>query len=265
MGGDVYWFALSYSLDYLIIAILLLLIYKRKCGQPLRFSFSMAKELLHSSKFYIVSNLMVVLFTQTDKIMLKLMSGNVEVGVYSAASVCAGMTSFVFVAIMDSARSTIFTAKGESGEKFEKSVIRLYSVIVYFSLIQSVLITLLAPIIIQIMYGSDFVASVNVLRIAVWFTTFSYIGTVRNIWILAHEKQKYLWIINLSGALANIILNFVFIPMWGAIGAAVASVITQFFTNVIVGYIIRPIKDNNRLMLKSLNPKYIFEIIKQTK
>ena len=73
---------------------------------------------------------------------------------------------------------------------------------------------------------------------------------------------KYLWIINLSGALCNVALNFALIPIWGVPGAAVASLITKIVTNVFTGFIIKPIRKNNILMLRGLNPKLIVEMIK---
>ena len=91
----------------------------------------------------------------------------------------------------------------------------------------------------------------------VWYLAFSYMGGVRNIWILAEQKTKYLWIINLSGALLNVALNLALIPYMGIMGAAVATVITQIFTNVIIGYIIKPIRGNNRLLVQGLDPRVL--------
>ena len=205
---NIYWFALSYSIDYLFISLILLIAYAKKGTQKFKFSFKRAKELFSISKYYIVSSLLVTVFSQTDRIMLKLMIDSEATGIYSAAATCAGMTSFIFAAIIDSMRPVIFqVAKDEDKTLFHKRMTELYSVIIYFSLIQCVVITLLSPIIIKIMYGEEFAASVNALRIVVWFTTFSYLGSVRNVWMLAENKQKYLWIINLSGALGNVILN----------------------------------------------------------
>ena len=260
---NIYWFALSYSIDYLFISLILLIAYAKKGTQKFKFSFKRAKELFSISKYYIVSSLLVTVFSQTDRIMLKLMIDSEATGIYSAAATCAGMTSFIFAAIIDSMRPVIFqVAKDEDKTLFHKRMTELYSVIIYFSLIQCVVITLLSPIIIKIMYGEEFAASVNALRIVVWFTTFSYLGSVRNVWMLAENKQKYLWIINLSGALGNVILNLILIPIMGLNGAAVASLCTQIFANVIIGYIVRPISFNNKLMVRGLNPKHIVDMVK---
>ena len=37
-------------------------------------------------------------------------------------------------------------------------------------------------------------------------------------------------------------------------GATLASLSTQIFTNVIIGFIIKTIRYNNRLMIRALNP-----------
>lgn len=212
---------------------------------------------------------MIAIFSQTDRIMLKLMIDDAATGYYSAAVACAGMTGFVFTAIIDSFRPMIFDSKKTDERQYEKNICRLYGIIIYLSLLQSLVITLLAGIIIQILYGSAYVASVSALRLVVWYTTFSYLGAVRNIWILAEDKQRYIWIINLSGALANVVLNYFLIPAMGILGASLASLITQIFTNIVIGYIIKPLRYNNTLMLRALNPKETVDtvrsIIKQRK
>lgn len=83
--------------------------------------------------------------------------------------------------------------------------------------------------------------------------TFSYLGTVRNIWILAKNKQKHLWFITMLGAMGNILLNALLIPYMGIIGAAWASVLTQFMTNVVITIVFKPYRRCGVLLLKSIN------------
>ena len=264
VNANVYLFALSHSVDFLVITIILFIAYQKKGGQKLCFSLKRGKALFSVSKYYIVSGLMVTVFSQTDRIMLKLMMGNAATGIYAAAATCASMTSFVFAAIIDSMRPGIFEGMKESQSLFEHRLKQLYSIVIYASLLQCLCTTILSPLIVRVLYGRAYMDAVSVLQVSVWFTTFSYLGTIRDIWILAHNQQRYLPAINASGALANVALNFVFIPFWGANGAAFASLVTQFFTNVIVGYIIPAIRPNNKLIVQSLNLKYIFAFLKQS-
>ena len=255
------WFAFSNVIDYFLISVILIVIYKRVGGQRLSVDFRVGKQLLSESKYYIIPSLMVVIFQNTDRIMIKLMVGETETGFYSAAITCIGISAFVFSAILDSARPVILDEKERNPELYEKRMIQLYSIITCLSLAQSVGMTVLAKPLVFLLYGTEYAKTAGILAVAVWYNTFGHYGSVRNIWILAEGKQKYLTAINVTGAFANVALNFVLIPIWGAVGAAVASVITQFFTNVIIGFVFKPIRKNNTLMIKGLNPRVLFEMI----
>lgn len=260
---SVRWFAISSSVEYFAVAIGLYYLYKRLGGQKLCFSWNKARQMLSRSHYYIVADMMVAIFAQTDRIMLKLMVDNTATGYYSAAVACAGMTSFVFSAIIDSFRPLIFEKKKLDEAQFEKNMCRLYSIIIYLSLAQSLCMSLFAPLIIKIIYGSAYGPAASALSLVVWYTTFSYLGAVRNIWMLSENLQRYLGPINIIGALSNVVLNLIIIPIMGIMGAALASIITQFFTNVLLGFIIKPLIPNNQLMLKSLELSYIKEIVKE--
>lgn len=260
---NIYLYVLSTVLEYLIIAVLLLVCYKKLGAERLSFSKQTSKRLINKGKFYILSNLMIIVFSMTDRIMLKLMIDDSATGIYSGAALIAGMTSFVFIAIIDSTRPSIFESKKVNELEYENKIIRLNSVVIYLALAQSVFLTVLAGPIVNIMLGEKYTEAVVPLMVVVWYTTFAYTGSVRGIWMLAENKQHILWVINLVGALLNVVLNLVFIKIWGIVGASVASLITQVFTNVIMNMIIPSLRRVNVLYLKSLNPKYLVEMVKE--
>lgn len=262
---SVYWFAASYALDTLLISVILFAFYRKLSRRRLRVSLSMGKHLFARSRYYIVSGMMVTVFAQTDKIMIKMMIGNTENGYYSTAVACAGMTGFVFSAIIDSMRPIIFESRKSCRHQFERSMTLLYSIIIYMGLAQSIVLTLFAKPIVYILYGQTYLAAVPLLQIITWYSAFSYMGSVRNIWMLAEEKQKYLWIINLSGALLNVAGNFALIPLLGAVGAAIATVVTQFFTNFILCLIVKPIRPTAKLICNAINPKFILKTVLEKK
>ena len=258
---SVVWFAFSNVIDYFLISIILMVIYRKVGKQRLSVNWRLGKALLSRSKYYIIPSLMVVIFQHTDRIMIKLMLGETETGFYSAAITCIGISGFVFSAIIDSARPIILEEKERNYALYEKRVIQLYGVITALSLAQCIGMTLLAKPIVTVLYGDEYSKTAGILAVAVWYITFGHYGSVRNIWILAENKQQYLTGINITGAIANVILNFCLIPIWGGVGAAAASVVTQFFTNVIIGFILKPIRRNNYLMLKCLHPKVLAEML----
>jgi len=258
---SIYWFAISNALDHLIIAIVLIIVYLYRGNQKLKFSWSCFRELWIKSNPYIIPELMGLVLQQSDRIMLRFMCGNSEVGIYSAALYIAGLSSFVFNAIILSFQPQILEEKIKNEKKYEHNMARLYGIIIYLSLMQIFFMMIFGKYMVNLLYGGEFVESVQMLNVVVWYTMFSYIGSVRTVWILAENKQKYLWIISLSGMVLNIILNVVLIFFFDGTGAAIATLITQVFTNVILIYVIKPMRANIRYMIKGLNIKTIFKYI----
>lgn len=260
---SVYWFALTNSIDYAIIGISLIYVYSIKLKGKLSFSLKRAKQMLNNGKHYILASLTIVVIQSTDHIMLTTMIGEEENGYYSAAITCATMLQFVYIAIVDSFRPLILSNKKDDEQAYKKNISRLYCVVLYPAVLQCVAYTIFAKLIVGILYGQDYHDTILILQILVWYFIFSLIGVVRNVWILAEEKQKYIWGINITGALFNVVLNFITIPLWGACGAAFASLLTQIFINFILGFIFPPLRDNNKLLLKGINPKFLMCEYKQ--
>ena len=257
VGKNIYWFAIVNSLDFLIISALLYIIYFRLGATKLRFSFGTARKMLSKSKHFIIAGMMVSVFGQTDKIMIKLMVDDAASGFYSAAITCATMTSFLFAAIIDSFRPVIFENRKDDLVEYRKNTIILYSSMIYIALAQSIALTFLAKPIILLLYGAEYLEAVNVLRIITWYSAFSYLGAARNIWFLAEGKQKYIWVTNAIGATVNVIGNMILIPHFGACGAAIVSVITQLLTNFVLSFVILPIRENGILMIKAFDPRHL--------
>lgn len=257
-GKSVAWFALTNALDYGLMGGALVVLFLRR-GYRFRFSPTRAREMLRRSAPYIGASLMVVLYQSTDRVMLTALAGARETGLYTAAVSCVTMGQFVYAAMVDSARPVILASREEEG--FQHRMSRLYGAVVYLAAAQGVIFTLAAEKIICLLYGEAYLEAVPVLRVLNGYFIFSCMGLVRNVWILAREKQRYLWRMNLAGAAVNILLNVWWIPGAGALGAAAASLLTQFFVNFLMGWLVRPIREANFLLLQGLNPVNLVQTI----
>lgn len=245
---DVQWFAFATSVDYICMAIILFSAYKKEEGPRLSFSKRKAKELLSTSYNYILASMMVAIYGQTDKLMLKQMLDETSVGYYSLASTINNMWVFVLAAIIDSMYPTIIQYAGKNKDKFNKKNKQLYAIVIYVSIVVAVGFMIFGKWIIMILYGEAYLPATTPLKIVCWYTIFSYLGTARNAWIVSTNNQKYLKYICCGAAIANIVLNFMLIPVWGASGAAMASLITQVSTIILIPYIIKDMRPNVRLM-----------------
>lgn len=245
------YFAFASSVDYICLAIILYICYKKSKGGKLGLSKNCAKRLLKKSYHFILPGLMIAIYGQTDKIMLKHMISEAEIGYYSTAVALCTVWCFVLNAIIDSLYPSIMQAFKSNKKSFEQKNKLLYAIVFYVSAGVSILFTLFGGIVIKILYGEAYMPALAPLRIITWYTAFSYLGVARNAWIVCMEKQKYLKYIYLSAAIANVLLNCIFIPLWGAAGAALASLVAQI-TTIVVPFFIKDMRENSVMIVKAI-------------
>ena len=248
------WFALSNTIDAIVLAALLFIVFRRNFKGRLSFSLSKAGKLLSKSYHYILAGIMIMIYLQTDKIMLKHMVDEATVGNYAVATRITTIWVFVLTAITDSVRPTLFAEYGRDRTSFFNKLQMLYSVILYVSFAVAVFFLLFGDFVILKLYGENYIQSALFIKIISWGTGFSYVGNARNIYSLSNGLEKYEKHMALIGMLLNIVLNYVLIRRIGAKGAAVATVVTQIFINYIVMFLIKPLKENGMAITRALNP-----------
>ena len=252
LSKSVFWFAFATSVDYIVLSGLLLLFYKKHNGPKLSFSWKKGRSLLKQSYHYIFSGMMVAIYGQTDKLMLKQMLDETAVGYYATAVAICSMWTFVLTAIIDAMYPAIIESFKHSKEAFDKKNKQLYAIVFYVSVFVSIMFVVFGELAIKILYGTAYLPAATPLKVITWYTAFSYFGVARNVWLVCNQKQKYLKYMYMLAAGLNIILNVIFIPMWGAAGAAAASLITEMCTSIIFPLCFKPIRENAKLMLQAI-------------
>ena len=248
----VLWFALATSIDYGVSAVMLLAAYYKKGGPALHVSGAKARQLLNASKSFILCGLMVAFYNCTDRFMLKHMLDDAAVGHYSVASGICTMWTFVLTALIDSMYPSIMELHQSNRSLYERRNRQLYAIVFYVSVAVSLVTTGFAPLIVRILYGKSYLPAVQPLRVITWYTAFSYLGVARNAWMVSENKQKYLTPIYIGAALVNVCGNLLLIPLWGATGAAAASLLTQIATIFVFPYWIKDLRPNAKLMTDAL-------------
>ena len=257
LNKNVFWFAFATSVDYIVLAAVLLVAYKRAGGAKLSFSAAKGKAILSKSYHYILSGIMVAIYGQTDRLMLKQMLSETEVGHYTAATTICGMWTFVLTAVIDAMYPTIVRTYGKDQELFDKRNRQLYALVFYLSVCASLAFLVLGKWIVRILYGVDYLPAAMPLKVITWYTAFSYLGVARNAWMVCNDKQRYIKFMYIPAVLINVGPNALLIPGMGAVGAALASLITQVFTSILLPLCIRELRPNAKLMLEAIMLKDI--------
>ena len=227
-------FAFATVLEAFIISLLIIVFYIRFKGPKLYFSFQTAKNLLLHARSYFIAGVLIMVYTQIDKIMLGQLVDATTVGIYSAALTIASLWMFIPNAIINSARPIIMALNNENKHVYIKKNKQLYCSIIWIGIVASIFITLFSKSIVLLIYGDQFVESVDILVILIWSRIFALIGSVKAIWLTVENLGRYqVYFVGIA-ALINVVLNFILIPKYGATGAAIstlfAEVISALFT-----------------------------------
>lgn len=195
--------------------------------KSLRVSSARAKALLMDSWPLVLSGIAVMIYMRIDQIMLGQMIGDEAVGIYSAAARISEVWYFIPMAIVASVFPAILEAKKRSEAEYYARLQKLYDLMVWVSVSVALPMTFLATPLVMLLFGETYAAAGTVLAIHIWASIFVFLGVASGKWFLTENRQLLSLQRTVLGAIANIALNLWLIPLYGAVGAAIATVISQ--------------------------------------
>lgn len=255
---SVYFFAVATIIEAVVMCIFVVGFYIYFKGPKLRFSYRIAKQLLTKAFYFFISGILILLFTEVDKIMLGQIVNNTSVGIYAAALTISSLWMFIPSALINSARPVIMTAKTQDLDSYTKKFKQLFCSIIWIGIVASCVITILSKPIILLIYGNQFQDSIAVLSILIWSRIFSLIGSIRAMWLTTEDLAAYQMHFVGMGAILNIGFNLLLIPKYGAIGAAIAALITEALSTFLLLLIFK----KTRPLFKLIIEAFLFKGIK---
>ncbi|MDC1533642.1 oligosaccharide flippase family protein [Polaribacter sp.] len=217
----------------------------------------------------IFQGLSISILSVSDRFILIYYHNASLVGIYSFIY-SVSMIAFVFTNALESVWIPWFTKKMENNEiaiinKYAKNYINL-------GLVATIVILLISPEIITIMAPEEYWVGLPLILPIVLssFFIFLYSIFVNLEYLLKATKQIAL--ISFLTAAINLILNFIFIPNYGAEAAALTTAFSYFITFVLHGFYSRKLNRNVfplsiflkpiiLLIILSIFAKYIIELV----
>jgi O-antigen/teichoic acid export membrane protein len=196
---------------------------------------------------YGVHAILVTLYFQIDTVFLSYFKGDVEVGYYQAAMRILMATMMVYEVVISAFFPVIAASIKNDKEKFDKYALFLNIVVIYIGLVFGIGIFIFSKPIISLLYGAQYQNSIIIMQVLAVVILLRFLGAGYALFITVAEGQKYRAIgVGLS-VVVSITLNIILIPKYGAIGAAIASLITHVVLNSIYFYF--SVKLTNRVFV----------------
>lgn len=225
-------FVVVMLIDSIILSASLIYFYCRLKLSIFAWSFdrNLALKILKQGLPLVFASFATMVYLKIDQVMLQEILGSEAVGQYAAAARLSEAWYFMPIAISSSLYPAIINAKQNCNNTYLERLQTLLSLVVWIAVIIAVPVTIFSNKIIDILYGNAYWQAGNILAIHIWAAIFVFLGEATTRWFITENLQKQLLLRTVVGALSNIVLNLFLIRKYGAIGAAVSSIISQFIS-----------------------------------
>lgn len=229
---------ISSILFYMIFNFSLILFFSRKYVKfHLHFNLVYWKKFLKMSAPMGISVIITFLYFKMDTILLSVIKGSADVGIYNAAyKIIENITFFPAMIVgltLPLTSQFIFSQK----ERFREISNKTAKVFFLLIIPLVVAVMFLANDIMLLIGGGEFAVSANTLRILVVALAFIFFGNFFNNILLAGNLQKKMMLALGFCAIFNISANFVMIPLYSYTGAAITSAITEMLVIAITSFL----------------------------
>jgi O-antigen/teichoic acid export membrane protein len=247
-------FALISTVEIIISSAGLVVAYRSK-GSRLkdwRVSLDNAKALLHDSWPMILSGIAIMLYMRIDQVMLGEMVGSKEVGIYSAAVRMAEVWYFIPTAVYWSVLPSIVEAKSESETLFYERLQKFYNLMALMAFAVAIPVTFLAEWLVRALFGEAYARAGLMLAVLIWANVFWNLEIARSAFLTTMNWTRIYFLTILSGCILNIAINLLLIPLYGGMGAVIASVIAYWFAAHGSCFLYRPLFKTGIMLSKAM-------------
>ena len=195
---------------------------------------SLARKVFNESKYLCLAILFVWVYFRIDSVLIFFFLGKEETGLYVAAFKLIESLALILASIRGAlfpAISRGFLANPKELQQIWRNAVRILLLI---TIPISVITVMLAPQLIQIIFGSNFEISVLVLQILAAPFLFLVLNEFITYLLLAVNETKSVIKIAIAGAIFCIIANCLIIPRMGIIGVAVVAGLTELLVLILL-------------------------------
>lgn len=266
----IYFILFGFPLIFIIIAtlcdslfrVLFYVYFYYKDGQNIlnwKFDFSLAKKLISSSWPLVLSGAMIIIYLKIDQVMIGLMLGDYQVGLYSVSVKLTEVFYFLPGVILVSLLPSLINAKKVSDEFYKVRLQKLFDFMTWFPFIFILPIFIFAIPLVTLFYGEEYLISGVTLAISIWALFPVFVKCAVENYLLNENLTKIILFSSVLGAFSNILLNLVLIPIYGINGAAIATIMSYSIAAYVGLLFFNETRPILKMLLKSLNLFRLFK------
>ncbi|MDO9626581.1 MAG: flippase [Methanobacteriaceae archaeon] len=234
LKGDIITISLAYLFASIITLAYSIIVTSWKFTVP-SFEFDMKfwKKTIINALPFGITGVFTTIYFWIDSVMLSFMQGDAAVGLYNAPYKLLLVMLSIYSVYMLALFPFMSQFYVDSSDALKLTYRRSYKYMLILSLPVAVGTTILAQEIILFIYTPQYLPSVLALQILIWSIVFMFINGLSANLLGSIDKQLAVTKITGIGAVVNVGINLVIIPIFSFYGASVATVFTEFLIMIL--------------------------------
>jgi O-antigen/teichoic acid export membrane protein len=230
ISAPLIWFVWTLLVDATILGLGYLIAYRSKGNYTSEWEYegSLARYLLKHSWPLAFSAILVTIYMKIGQLMVESFLGVGALGIYSTVVNWSESWYFIPVAIVTSVFPAIMNARRDDISRYQKRLTDMYDLMVLISLGIAIFMSFASTYIYRYFYAAEFAEGAKILSIHIWAGVFVFLGSASGQYLIAEGYTRYSLYRTGAGAVINVVLGFLWIPLYGLQGAAFATLIAYF-------------------------------------
>lgn len=191
----------------------------------------LSKIVYSKSIYFFFSMLIIQAHYRVDQIMISKIAGSDELGIYSAAYKLVEQLLMI-PAIISAVLLPQMALNRKNRELTKNRLSMIYGTTMLASIGVAVPLMLMADPLIRLAFGAEFSAAGGVLFYLMLGVPFLFLANMSGLYFTVFGQERQAFIRNVAGLAVNVALNLFMIPRYGAIGAALSTVVSYFMVAV---------------------------------
>lgn len=224
---------------------------------------NLLQDMMKESFYLWASYISFLMYTQLDKIMLGVLLGKEEVGIYTIGVQLADIFAIMIVPMQTSLFPKMINLFKEDYREYIKFYLKSNVLITQLYILGCFSSIFVIRIVFPYIFSKDYLPAIMVYSILTLAVLMKANGALQTGHMTLKEITKKSFYKTTAGLGINAILNYLLIKRFGINGAAMATAITQVFTIFIIDFFIKEYREQAVIQLKSFNSFYLIKILRK--
>ena len=254
------WFAWPVAAEIALGAGLIMGLYARAGGSPLawRVKGARLRALLGAALPLTLAIGTTELSLRLPQVLLMQLGSVAQVGYYAAATRLSEALYMLPVMACTALFPMVVRAHDHGPETYARRMEAFYGFMFWGGVAVALPLSLLAPWLIRLLFGPDYVAAIDVLRIHAWSLPLVALTVARGRTLIVENLPRFNLMAASVNLMGSILLCWVLIPPLGAAGAAWASVLPRLISTVVLNLVFARTRTQGRVMLRAIAALFLF-------